>query len=143
MSLNSNIKEKKYLELDLVQIIDQDTIEGKLAWEDLTDHHLFRGNDTMMQLYRFYAEKGVTIKEYEDEREENLKAEFKKLGITYNKTIFEGFRDVYEMDQKLGIPKFDIRYRCLAIFVLRYLRDNGYTQKDLEQYDDILLNITW
>lgn len=33
------LSEKTYLEVRIAQIIDRDTEEGELAWEELTNHH--------------------------------------------------------------------------------------------------------
>ena len=34
-----NIKDVHYLEVSVAQIIDRETEEGDLAWDELTDHH--------------------------------------------------------------------------------------------------------
>lgn len=45
---------KKYIVLNVVKLIDRSTPEGNLAWREMTEHHLFKGNDTCMEFEKFY-----------------------------------------------------------------------------------------
>lgn len=47
------IKEKKYLEIGIIQILDDSEL-GRLAWEDITHHHCYKGLHTSMVLEEYF-----------------------------------------------------------------------------------------
>lgn len=58
-TISEHAHAKKYLEIDLVQIIDRDTPEGEEAWDNLTDHHCVPfAKDGMFILDRFWNDNG-------------------------------------------------------------------------------------
>lgn len=133
------VEEKNYLQVNVCDAISRDDARTELAWSDLCDHHLFRGNDTMMVLERFYWE-GCDLDELNQERNEVLSK------ISIDPRIFDTmscnelytFRDNrnYENDVELNT-------NMACIVILEYLQANGYDLDTIDTFDGVLLNITW
>lgn len=52
---HSNVEPKRYVQINVIRVVDRNTEIGEKVWRELIDHHCFRGNDTMMVLERFYS----------------------------------------------------------------------------------------
>jgi len=114
-----SVSEKKYLQFKLPNMLENSNLYD-LAWSELTDHHLFTGNCTMMILERFYMA-------YSYNPYENLETAKEDYGEDWN---FEGCLGVavYEELKKLGYK----------------LNENtANTTNMVEGFDGVLLDISW
>ena len=53
---HNNIEVKKYVQINVLNLLDTRTPEGKELWSEIRGHGCFTGNDSMMVFERFWAE---------------------------------------------------------------------------------------
>jgi len=118
--MNENISVKTYLQLEVVPIIDKsNNPDGEAIWTDMINHHLFKGNDTMMIFERFYSDM-VTYDQLLNDKDD--------AGAPYAWSEFTSFITKYLEDNGYFIYNDYKIIRCPI---------TGIT------YDGVLLNIAW